>query len=419
MISFQHTPSKQKPFDTATLKMYYSNLTDHNSTLLDREQGFVDIYNQNTDQIKQFVAKRKDHYDVICVLGIGGSMLGPQFLYDTLGKYNKHGKSFVFVDNIDPEQIYHVRRSLPLHRTLFLVQSKSGKTPEAIALYSYFLQEVMKQGLTTEEHFVFVTDPVEGFLREESNNKAIPAFEIPQNIGGRFSVLTPIGLVMAAFADIDIDQLLAGCRAISESQIESLNEATCYTYASMLDYYYQQGISLNVLMPYSSRLRLFSNWAVQLISESTGKSVDRDNNQVNWGITPIAALGATDQHSQLQLFAEGPRNKLVTFIEVANNNDIAIEQTPLVTDMKDFSFLKHTTFGTLLSAEFRGTRQSLEEQGIPTATITLDSVNEYSIGMLIQFFQLTIGYLGEITNINMFNQPGVERSKILAKENLS
>jgi len=418
MIGFQHTSAQQTDyeFNTTVTKTYLAKLTDHQKSLQKQNQGFMNLHSQHIDEIESLNGSILPSIDHICVLGIGGSMLGPKFIIDALQMKNST-KQFVFLDNIDPDEISKVSRELPLERTLFLVQSKSGTTPETIAQFSFFLNKCLNQGLEIHEHFIFVTDPDSGYLREFGNKRGITMFHIPKNVGGRFSVLTPVGLVSASLAGIDIRQLLLGSESIIDRQLMSHGDVSAYLYACQLHYYYTKQLPIHVIMPYSDRLKLFGDWATQLISESTGKNRTRDGEDIEFGITPLPARGATDQHSQLQLFVEGPKDKTVTIIRSNETANISIDPDDSLPD--EFKFLSDHTFGELLNAELEGTRTSLIESNVPVSVISLNRINEYSIGQLIQFYQLAIGYLGEITSIDMFNQPGVERSKVLAKEMLS
>lgn len=386
----------------------------HEEALLagDFKQGFTDLANDTkiVDDIKNKVARFQNQYDTIVVLGIGGSILGVQVLLDSL--YVEDKIIVHCLDNIDPFVIENLAQTLDYSNTLFLVQSKSGGTPETIAQFLYFKEQFQSFDLQLHNHFIFVTDPKVGYLRQLINqNSNFVSFEVPTNVGGRFSVLTPIGLLIACLLDIDAQKLLDGAKNILDNE-----RYECAILANQQLQLYKQGVDQNILMPYSSRLATLTKWYIQLLSESIGKEFDIAGNKINVGITPVPALGATDQHSQAQLFKDGPFNKLIITIQVQNH-----QANPIITNSAPpgFEYLQGITFGQLMDAEIQGTRQSLMESGKPNLNIKIDQVCEYTLGELLMTFELSIAYLGNMLNINTFDQPGVERAKILAKENLS
>jgi glucose-6-phosphate isomerase len=375
-------------------------------------QGFVDLPYQieTIETIKNGIAKFKNQFDTIVILGIGGSMLGPQTILDAL--YFGTEIKVICLDNIDPFVIQKTTEKLNLPKTLFLVQTKSGGTPETIAQFLYFRDLVEQKGYKVEDRFIFVTDPIVGYLREIANaNPAITCFDIPSNVGGRFSVLTSMGLLIMELLGLDTEAMLDGAKDVLENQ-----KTTALEFANIQTQLYKQGLDQNVLMPYSSRLATFARWYIQLLSESIGKEFDLGGNKVNHGITPIPALGATDQHSQAQLFKEGPNNKLVILIKVEDHKSkpIISKHTP-----ESLSYLENKTFEQLINAELEGTLRSLTESDKPNILITIPEVNEFYMGALFMFFELSTAYIGEMLNLNTFDQPGVERAKILAKEILS
>ncbi|MEM1312744.1 MAG: glucose-6-phosphate isomerase [Patescibacteria group bacterium] len=379
--------------------------------ILSRKQGFTDLPKQAqiTFKLKEFVDNSVIKYEHIVILGIGGSMLGPKCILDCLHKSNSSLKVH-YLDNIDPSKIAHVESLLNYEKTIFLVQTKSGQTPETVAQYAYFRAKIDNFGLNASDHFVFVTDPSKGYLRTVADSENIPSFEIPENVGGRFSVLTPVGLLVSVMVGLDVENLLLGAQVVLENKLNQAFELAVIQHQLL-----REGQGINVIMPYSSRLKTFAEWSVQLISESLGKEFDLDGNLVNTGITPLPAVGATDQHSQLQLFTEGPNDKLIIFIKP---KDYGVKlQIPDIQE-QSLSYLNNHSFDQLLDAEFDGVQQALTERSRPNVTIEIDQVNEYSLGELFMFFELATAFVGEMLNIDTFNQPGVERSKILTKENL-
>jgi glucose-6-phosphate isomerase len=377
-----------------------------------KAQGFVDLpyQTQTIEEIKNGISKFKNQFDTIVILGIGGSMLGPQTILDAL--YFGTDIKVICLDNIDPFVIQKTTETLNLSKTLFLVQTKSGGTPETIAQFLYFRDLVEKNNYKIEDKFIFVTDPTVGYLREVANsNPAVACFEIPSNVGGRFSVLTSMGLLIMELLGLDTKAILEGAKHVIENQ-----KSTAFEFANIQTELYKQGLDQNVLMPYSSRLGTFARWYIQLLSESIGKEFDLDGKKVNHGITPIPALGATDQHSQAQLFKEGPNNKLIILIKVEDHKSAPIISTKTPSSL---SYLENKTFEQLINAELEGTLRSLTESSKPNLLITIPEVNEFYLGALFMFFELSTAYIGEMLNLNTFDQPGVERAKILAKEILS
>lgn len=401
---------------------------NYKDLILGREQGFLDLPYDTTElqKIKSFVAENKDRYEYIVILGIGGSMLGPQCIIDALNspllqpkRSLKEGLKIFTLDNVDPFKVQEITDQIKLDETLFLVQTKSGGTPETLAQYFHFRNLLSARELLIEDHMVFVTDPEKGYLRKIATQENITTFSIPENVGGRFSVLSAVGLLISEFLGLNTEQILAGAREAVDTYFKSENPNLDVFNLALSQYLLsQKGKTINVIKPYSSRLKTFSSWYVQLLSESIGKRINLDGNEVFAGITPLPALGATDQHSQLQLFKEGPNDKLILFIKIEDHQ----YQVPIPapdTAEESLGYLKNQTFNNLIEAEFIGTRESLTESLRPNLTITLEQLNEKTLGGLFLIFEIATAFVGEMLKIDTFNQPGVERSKVLAKEILS
>jgi len=382
-----------------------------------RKQGFYQVLDDEDmmQQILDYSAQVKNKYQNIVVLGIGGSALGTITLRDSLSNFFVQDSPRLHVlENIDPAFLAEALQALDLSQTLFITISKSGGTPETLAQYSFFADEVKKAGLNIAEHFVNITGEA-GLLRKISEEENIPMFDVPEDVGGRFSVLTPVGLLPAALIGLDIQKLMAGARAMRDAFLsENIQENLAFQLALVQFNCSQKGQSQNVLMPYATKLRTFSAWFAQLLAESTGK-IDETGNHV--GLTPVPALGVTDQHSQLQLFAQGPNDKLVIFMRVKNHGtDLNI---PVEIDHEKINFLKNKSFQDLLDAEQRATADTLAEGGRPNMTIEIDQLDEAHLGQLFLLFEGATAFLGEMFHINAFDQPGVERSKVLTREYLS
>ena len=396
------------------LSVFTKDLPEQQKRLHSSGQGFLELGDQpeNVQAIQAYVNRHSDK-EYFVILGIGGSMLGPKTIIEALAPLDLRRKVFC-LDNIDPNLIQEVANWLPLEKTLFLVQTKSGTTPETVAQYLFFQNQLQQARLDIRKHMVFITDPVSGWLRKIATELNIDTFAVPQNVGGRFSVLTPIGLLIAALLGVDIAAMLAGAKQIvTKQQLEAWQMAT----ASFL--LVQKEKTNVVIMPYSSRLKTFSEWCVQLVAESLGKQFNLDGEEVFAGLTPIPAVGVTDQHSQLQLFKEGPHDKQIIFIQIESHQSLVTIPAEELQNHPSLDYLYKQSFNSLMQAEFIGTRQSLIEAGRPNMTITISQLDAWHLGALFMFFELYTVFLAQLWNINAFDQPGVERSKILTKEILS
>lgn len=384
------------------------------------KQGFYDIVDdlQTVEQIKNFAKINSKKYKEFVVLGIGGSALGPICLQQSLTHLFKVQKLRV-IDNIDPIMIQELEETINFKETLFIVITKSGGTPETLAQYFYFQKKITEKNLNPKDHFVFVTDPEKGLLRQIARDQGITTFDVPENVGGRFSVLTPVGLLPAALLGINIDNILEGARKQKQLFLSNNPEENiAFKLASVQYLLSKKGKSINVMMPYSQKLIRFADWYRQLLAESIGKKEDNNGNLVHTGITPINALGATDQHSQSQLYNEGPNDKLIMFIEVEDFG--ADMEIPIAkTHSSELDFLENVTFKKLFQTEKHGTEEAYTKNNRPNITIKINAVNEEALGELFMLLEGSIAFLGEFFNINAFDQPGVELSKNLTKQLLS
>ncbi len=364
-------------------------------------------------QMESFVDSLSDMYTDIVLLGIGGSALGPKTIRDALG--SKNNRRLHVYENIDPDFVCRHSETFDLENTLFLVVSKSGKTTETLAQYFYFLERIQQTNRNPQHHFVFITE--EGsLLHEESQRYNAPFFPIAKDIGGRFSVFTPVGILPALLLGIDVQSFLQGAKDMRVSFFEHSWEQNIPAQVAQIQFLsLMKKRTKNVFMPYIHSLRTFSDWFVQLVAESTGKT---NENGEKVGITPIPALGATDQHSQLQLFSEGPRDVYVFFVK----SKTAYKADPFVVPehfRSEYSFLNGISFHTLLNTQHQATSDSLVESGCGNATFVLDCLDAYHLGALFFLFLGSTAYVGELMDIDAFNQPGVERSKVLTRQYLS
>jgi glucose-6-phosphate isomerase len=385
--------------------------------------GFVDLpANTNlVEQVSSYAAEVRGKYDDVVVLGIGGSALGPIALRTALRpsgwnmldeRARQNYPRLHVLDNVDPETIAALLSRLRLARTLFIVTSKSGGTAETMAQFLIVHERIVRAGLDVVGHLVFITDPKSGALRPLAQRLGVTALDIPANIGGRFSVLTPVGTLPAALIGIDIKSLLNGAKSMADrcSTTDLMkNPAGLYALLQWLADT-QLRKSITVFMPYSDPLRDFAAWFVQLWAESLGKQRP-DGTSV--GSTPLAALGATDQHAQVQLFMEGPADKTVTFVAVERRTtDTEIPRA--FPDVTELGYLGGHTLGELIDIEQRATAGALAKRGRPNMTIRLERVDASHVGELMMFLELATAYAGQLYGIDAFNQPGVELGKQFA-----
>ena len=385
--------------------------------------GFVDLPADKTllDQVTRFSEAARGKYDDVVILGIGGSALGPIALrtalrpsgWNMLDEKTRGGYPRLNVlDNVDPETIAALLERLQLARTLFIVTSKSGGTCETMAQFLIVHDRITSAKLDVAKHLVFVTDPKQGALRPLAERLKVPALDIPPSVGGRFSVLTPVGTLPAALIGIDVQSLLAGAgemaRRCANAELAA-NPAGVYAILQWLSDT-QLKKSIAVFMPYSDPLRDFAAWFVQLWAESLGKKRP-DGTSV--GSTPLAALGATDQHAQVQLFMEGPADKTLTFVAVKERStDVKIPAA--FPDVKELGYLAGHSLGELIDIEQRATAGALARRGRPNMTIHLDRVDAGHVGQLMMLLEIATAYAGQLYGIDAFNQPGVELGKQFA-----
>jgi glucose-6-phosphate isomerase len=388
-----------------------------------RTVGFVELPRDSRllDQVTTFASRARGKYDDVVILGIGGSALGPIALrtalrpsgWNTLDVKTREDYPRLHVlDNVDPETIAELLGRLRFGRTLFIVTSKSGGTAETMSQFLIVHEKLLSEKLDVAEHMVFITDPKQGALRPLAERLKVPALDIPPNIGGRFSVLTPVGTLPAALIGIDVKALLAGAEQMAQrcgSNDLTRNPAGVFGLLQWLaDTHLSKSIA--VFMPYSDPLRDFAAWFVQLWAESLGK-IRPDGTSV--GSTPLAALGATDQHAQVQLFMEGPANKTVTFVAVRERGtDLRIPAA--FSDVKELGYLAGHSLAELIDIEQRATAGALARRGRPNMTIHLDRVDADHIGQMMMFLEIATAYAGQLYGIDAFNQPGVELGKQFA-----
>ncbi len=363
--------------------------------------------------IREYAEKIRTSCEGVILMGIGGSYLGAVALLDALRDPNDSANfPFVWVSNADAPAIEKAQRLLKRKRCASVLISKSGGTTETLSSFFHL------SGLLDKNSIAVVTDPVSGELRRLAKQNQWKAFEVPPNIGGRFSVLTAVGLLPLALGDVDVLGLLQGAREM-RNLLEGLapEENPAYLFA-LYSYLCDTELKKNLhyLMPYQSNLKLLGDWFVQLFGESLGKKT-LANASKSVGFTPVAALGSTDQHSLLQLFKEGPSDKVVGFIDVLPKND-----DPLVGKSQyaseAFDFLTRHSFSEINHKACLATEQSLNSASVPTYRIVLPEINAKVLGSLLFFFETACAMGGELYGIDAFDQPGVEEAKKLLRQSL-
>ena len=391
------------------------------NSMKERVPGFLKIINDpevlgQVKDLEEWILT----FDNFVVLGIGGSALGNIALHNSLrplswnslDRESRGGFLRVFVsDNSDPELLASILDVVDPSKTIFNVISKSGSTAEPMAEYLVVRNLLQSLGLDVKNHLVFTTDPEKGVLREIAKEEGIRALDVPPDVGGRFSVLTQVGLLSAMAEGIDIDELHRGAEDAKSTCLErNFMENPPALLAAVHYIYYKKGKNISVMMPYSNRLYYLADWYRQLWAESLGKKLSRDGKVVNAGQTPVKALGATDQHSQIQLYNEGPNDKVITFIALERYpRDVGIGK--LHEDKEALSYLGGRMMSELIKAEFEGTRQALTRNGRPNITITFDEINEYNVGYFFVTYECATAIMGDLLNINPYDQPGVELGK--------
>lgn len=390
------------------------------------EMGFFALADagETVDAIEAFAEGPGQSFSNVVVLGIGGSALGTialrtALLHPSWNELDDEARDYYprlyVLDNVDPATLGPFLDRLDLRRTLFNVVSKSGGTAETMSQYLLVrdrLQEELGDGF--RRHLLLTTDPEKGVLRRIARAEDIATLPIPSNVGGRFSVLSAVGLLPAAMVGIDIRALLAGAREMAarcETDELARNPAAVFAalqYLADVD----AAAPIHVMMPYSDRLRDVADWFRQLWAESLGKRAARDGREVFAGPTPVKSLGATDQHSQVQLYIEGPFDKTITIL-AEREREIDLEIPSLHGDLDELAYLGGHTFGELLRTEQLATEAALAKRGRMNMTLELPRVDAHAIGGVFMLLQIATVYAGHFYGIDPLDQPGVELGKEL------
>jgi glucose-6-phosphate isomerase len=401
----------------------------HADAIKRRDSGELGFYGlpletETVGEIERFAEGGGQAFSNLVVLGIGGSALGTIALRSALlhplwNELDDEGRDFFprlhVLDNVDPATIGPFLDRIDLGKTLFNVVSKSGGTAETMSQYLIVrgrLQAELGDGY--RRHLLFTTDPEKGVLRKIAREEDIAALPIPPSVGGRFSVLSAVGLLPAAMVGIDIRALLAGAADMAKRcETDDLRANPAGMFAA-LQYLAdtEKRAPIHVMMPYSDRLRDVADWFRQLWAESLGKQKSREGGDVFAGPTPVKSLGATDQHSQVQLYVEGPFDKTITFLaEREGAADVEIPR--LHTDLDELAYLGGHSLGELLRTERLATEAAMAKRGRMNMTLEVPRVDARSLGEIFMLLQIATVYAGFLYGVNPMDQPGVELGKEL------
>ncbi|MGM0604058.1 MAG: glucose-6-phosphate isomerase [Halobacteriota archaeon] len=353
----------------------------------------------DTAAVRSAVDRFGDPASIVTV-GIGGSALGAATIDAALS--GPEDAETYFLDNVDPDATAQLCSSIDLESTVVNVVSRSGTTAETLANFLVLREAMTVAGVDWTERTI-VTTGDSGNLAALARAHDLPVLAVPDGVPGRFSALSTVGLAVAAIQGHDLDAIVSGARSEADRLAGSLYESPAYAYGAICYALAERGALTDVLMPYSESLEYFAEWFAQLWAESLGKD--------GLGQTPARALGATDQHSQLQLYRAGPRDKLVTLVRPRERADVSIPET----DLEGLSYLGGSSLGDLLDAEFEATEASLAAADRPNVRIEIDRVDERGIGELLYGMEAACVLYGELATVETFTQPAVEWGKRAAR----
>jgi glucose-6-phosphate isomerase len=373
------------------------------------ELAFMDLLDQDTSEIRKIAKLIRKKSENFLLLGIGGSALGPRAILEGMSPFhNLEKKPRVFIyDNADPRTLKHILSVVDLRKTFVSAVSKSGSTAETAASFMILWDKIKRVlGNEASQRFVITTDPLKGNLRGIVQENGLMSLPIPEGVGGRYSVLSSVGLLLAEVIGVDSDDLLKGAKDIRKRCSQpDLMKNPAYLFGTML---YLMGNekqrTIDVMVPYADSLKPLAEWFCQLWAESLGKD--------DTGLTPYPSLGTTDQHSQLQLWMQGPHDKVITFIRV-NDYGTDLRIPGVFRDIEGLSYLSGHTLAELIRAEEEASELALAKAGRPSMTIVIPQIDAYHLGQLFYFSEMATALTGALSGINPFNQPGVEEGKNL------
>ncbi len=386
--------------------------------------GFMELPYQDEkilDKIETIAKRIRSDYENFVIIGIGGSSLGSIALHNALNhsfhnllsNEKRNAPKMFFPDNIDPELLANLFDVIDVKKTMFNVITKSGSTSETMANFLIVWEKLQEElGDDAAKSLVVTTDPVHGNLHRLSGEYGFDILEVPTNVGGRFSVLSPVGLLSAAVSGIDIRELLAGAAYMDDiCQISDVWQNPAYMHGVLQYIMYNKGKTISVMMPYSNALYGMADWYRQLWAESLGKKYSLEGEEIYVGPTPIKALGATDQHSQIQLYMEGPYDKIITFLLVENfREEMILPETAY--GLEGLDYFNKQSLNKLIEVEASATQIALADHNRPNCALKISAINPFTIGQLIYMLELETIFVGGLFNIDPFNQPGVESGKL-------
>jgi len=371
--------------------------------------GYYDLVTQDTSAFKEYAAGVTQ--ENIVVVGIGGSTLGTYAIYKFLKHSKNLSKKLYFLETTDPIDIRSKIEAIDLESTLFIIISKSGTTVETISIFKY-LHSLVK---LDKENTLIITES-DSKLNAYAKANGMKTFEIPKDVGGRFSVFSAVGLLPLAIVGLNIDNLLEGAKEMHDSFFTKGEQYKKILKKARFFVEYKNSFNINVVFSYSSRLEGFNKWYIQLWGESLGKV---DINSARQGLTPIGIIGPIDQHSFLQLIVEGRRDKTVTVIKVDNFDDDLKIPAVTLTGLEELNYLDDIEFSSLLNKQADATIESINNlNDIPCDVITIDGVCESAIASLMYEYELLTSVCAKFMYINAYDQPGVESGKIILKKKL-
>lgn len=381
---------------------------------IEKEQesiGYYALPDQDITPILAYCETISDTVESIAVIGIGGSSLGAKAVYEFIKPINGLSRKLYFFESTDPINITTLLSQIDLEKTHFLVISKSGNTVETFSIYKY-IYSLQSDPLA----YTFITDP-DSPLEKYAKEISASVLYLPENVGGRFSVLSVVGLLPLALCGVDIEALLKGAKSVKQSFFNDGYLQNALLRKAIFYAKHHAQYDINCIFAYSETLKYFCEWYVQLWGESLGKL--QRHSAFHVGLTPIGLIGPKDQHSFLQLIMEGTRNKSVTFIKIEDfDDDITIPDITLP-HLEMLDTLNNLPFSTLINMQCDSVMESIEMQkNIPLDSIVLPKVNENSIGSLIYYYELLTSLMGELIDVNTYDQPGVEAGKVILKKKL-
>jgi glucose-6-phosphate isomerase len=371
------------------------------------ELDFLNLPYEDTSAVKQMGSYARG-FDYFLLLGIGGSALGPRTILESMSPFhNFRNKPKVFIyDNVDPATLKNIFNVIDLKKTVINIITKSGSTAETIASFMIIYQKLKEENLNPEDHLIVTTDPEKGNLRKIVNDYGLKSLSIQSGVGGRYSVLSPVGLLLAEAIGVNSDDMLKGAKDIHERCMNpKLWGNPAYLFSAGLYLFKKlKKRSITVMVPYADRLKSFSEWFCQLWAESLCKD--------GKGMTPYPSIGTTDQHSQLQAWMEGPKDKVVVFLSIEDYG-ADIKMPEVFGDMEGLGYLSGHTLSELIKIEQEATELALTKNRRPSITIKVPVIDAYHLGQLFHFFEIATAVTGFLYGINPFNQPGVEEGKNL------